>query len=161
MRFKITVRGLGIELRGYTDQGIDEDQPTLIDFAEAMKPFGLVVASPAGSDYNPFAISEPGHPPTPDGSIDQIRAMRERCNTEEQFLTDMAILHYAQANVIRGERGRAERAEAELTARELHHFETEQIIEQVRNYIDRFQESDGWHGDIEDIRTFLGKKVAE
>ena len=40
MRFKITVRGEGVELRGHVE---DEHVMAL---AEAMKPFGLVIASP-------------------------------------------------------------------------------------------------------------------
>jgi len=48
------VRGLGVELRGYVDTDLDEDQPGLVELSEAMKPFGMVVASPAEHDYNPF-----------------------------------------------------------------------------------------------------------
>lgn len=43
MTWKITVRGTDLELRGYAD--IEFEQ--LAAFAEAMKPFGIVVASPA------------------------------------------------------------------------------------------------------------------
>ncbi len=49
-RIRITVRGENAELRGY----MDADQDTLMAFAEAMKPYGLVVASLAEDDYNPF-----------------------------------------------------------------------------------------------------------
>jgi len=48
------VRGLGVELRGYVDTDLDEDQPGLVELSEAMKPFGMVVASPAEHDYDPF-----------------------------------------------------------------------------------------------------------
>ena len=49
-RYRITVRGEGVELRGF----IDGDAAMLNDLAEAMRPFGVVVASPAAPDYNPF-----------------------------------------------------------------------------------------------------------
>jgi hypothetical protein len=53
MRWRITVRGEGIELRGYLDD--TEWIPALQEFSEVMKPFGMVVASPAEEDYDPFA----------------------------------------------------------------------------------------------------------
>ena len=108
MRYRITVRGLGIELRGYVDQGLDEDQPTLIEFANAMEPFGVVVASPAEPDYDPFTRA--GIP------IEQVWQM--------------------QADVILGERALREEAQDELRRRELHHFETEQIVERVQKIVD-------------------------
>jgi hypothetical protein len=49
MRIRLTVRSTDWELRGYTD-----DATHLVEFAEAMKPFGLVVASVAEDDYDPF-----------------------------------------------------------------------------------------------------------
>jgi hypothetical protein len=151
-RYKITVRGTDVELRGYID-----GEATLRVTAKVMDGIGIVVASPAPDDFNPFAISQPEHPPTPDASIDIIRGMWESSENPEDFLTNMAMMHFAQANVIRGERGRAERAEAaiamvddeyhrmmvgrvdeaegeadrlraELRDRELHHFETEQRV---------------------------------
>lgn len=54
MRFRITVRNdhpQRVELRGYVDA---PDMIFLEQFAAAMKPFGLVMASPADDDYNPF-----------------------------------------------------------------------------------------------------------
>lgn len=130
-RFKITVRGLGVELRGYMDELTDEDAPSLIDFSEAMKPLGLVIASPAGRDYNPFQISEPDNPPTIEMSRELIAHWQETMSAEE-YVEHLATIHHTQAVVIRGERGRAERAEAELAARELHHFETEQENEWLK-----------------------------
>lgn len=53
MRYRITVRGEGCELRGY----LDDNDPTsegLKSFAQLLYPFGIVVASPAAEDYNPF-----------------------------------------------------------------------------------------------------------
>jgi hypothetical protein len=104
MRARITVRGLGVELRGRFDELTDEDAPTLADFAEAMKPFGLVIASPAEDDFDPFTVQ--GIP------IDQVWGM--------------------QAQVIQGERALREAAEAELRDRELHHFETEEENTRLR-----------------------------
>jgi hypothetical protein len=127
MRHKITVRGTDIELRGYLD-----GEANLRLLAQQMEGIGLVIASPAEDDFDPFAISQPGHPPTPDASIDIIRAMWEDSESPDDFLHRMAMMHYAQANVIRGERGRAERAEREYLARELHHFEVEQENERLR-----------------------------
>lgn len=53
-RYRITVRADApnrVELRGYFDGGIDR----LNDFARAMEPFGLVIASPVHPTYDPFA----------------------------------------------------------------------------------------------------------
>jgi hypothetical protein len=50
MRSRITVRGEGVELRGYIDGEIDR----LGDFAKAMEGIGLVLASPAEDDFDPF-----------------------------------------------------------------------------------------------------------
>lgn len=44
MRFRITVRGESSELRGFIDV-LDYD--ALVAFSEAMRPYGLVLASPA------------------------------------------------------------------------------------------------------------------
>jgi hypothetical protein len=126
VRYRITVRGLGIELRGRMDTDLDEDQPTLGDFSNAMKPFGLVVASPAKDDYDPFGITEPDYPPSPEQSMEVITGMWQDSGNPETFIVNMAMLHFGQANVIRGERYQREQAEAELRDRELHHFEVEQ-----------------------------------
>lgn len=49
MRIRITVRGPDWELRGYTDN------PAQVgEFSDAMEPYGLVVASIAEDDYDPF-----------------------------------------------------------------------------------------------------------
>lgn len=58
-RLRITVRGNGVELRGYLDLDLDGQvtQP-LPQFAKAMEPFGIVVASPAADDYDPFTVAE-------------------------------------------------------------------------------------------------------
>jgi hypothetical protein len=52
-RFKITVRGTDprVELRGYIDV---ERMESLTVFSEAMRGFGIVVASIAEDDYDPF-----------------------------------------------------------------------------------------------------------
>lgn len=55
-RIRITVRGENTELRGY----MDADRDALVAFSEAMKPYGMVVASPADDDYNPFT-RQAGH----------------------------------------------------------------------------------------------------
>lgn len=48
-RSRVTIRGEGVELRGYVDEAA-----RLVALAEAMRPFGLVIASPAEDDYDPF-----------------------------------------------------------------------------------------------------------
>lgn len=53
-RWRITVRGAAprrVELRGYVDLPLVE----LEDLAATLKPYGLVMASPADDDYDPFA----------------------------------------------------------------------------------------------------------
>jgi hypothetical protein len=50
-RFRITVRGEQVELRGYVDA---EDIEEVSALGRAMKPFGLVIASYADDDYYPF-----------------------------------------------------------------------------------------------------------
>ena len=48
-RFRITVRGEGVELRGYIDS-----EEALHQIAGALGNRVVVVASPASDDYNPF-----------------------------------------------------------------------------------------------------------
>lgn len=129
MRYRITVRGLGLELRGITDQGLDEDQPSLAEFAEAMKPFGVVVASEATDDYDPFAVH-----PTVEQSLVSIAGMIQDNGVEDVqgLVMHMAGIHYMQAQVIQAERREKEAAQAELRDRELHHFETEQENERLK-----------------------------
>ena len=57
-RVRITVRSdrPRNELRGYIEI---EDMSELEAFARAMKPFGLVMASPADHDYDPFQEWDP------------------------------------------------------------------------------------------------------
>lgn len=53
MRYRITIRRDApkrTELRGY----VDMDLPELNALARAMEPFGLVIASPAPAEYDPF-----------------------------------------------------------------------------------------------------------
>lgn len=52
MRYRITVRGESprVELRGY----FDGDYARLALFSDLMTPYGIVVASPAEDDYDPF-----------------------------------------------------------------------------------------------------------
>lgn len=54
MRYRVTVRGDGVELRGYIDSAKWNIEGTADDFSDAMKPFGLVMVSPADDDYDPF-----------------------------------------------------------------------------------------------------------
>jgi hypothetical protein len=56
-RFKITVRGTDprVELRGYIDV---ERMESLTVFSEAMRGFGIVVASIAEDDYDPFRVTD-------------------------------------------------------------------------------------------------------
>jgi len=53
MRIRITIRGEKIELQGF----LDVEGSELNDFADAMEPFGLVIASPVEDDYNPFEVA--------------------------------------------------------------------------------------------------------
>lgn len=48
------------------------------------------------------------------------------------YVEHLARLHHMQATVIRAERERADKAEAELAARELHHFEVEAENERLK-----------------------------
>jgi hypothetical protein len=136
MRFRITVRGLGVELRGRFDQLTDEDAPTLADFADAMEPFGMVVASPASDDSDSFGITEPENPPSLEKSRDIIGAMMENASNPADLLDMLATIHCGQAVVIRGERYQREKAEAELRDRELHHFETEERLAKVKGIVE-------------------------
>jgi hypothetical protein len=151
MRHKVTVRGTDIELRGYID-----GEATLRVTAKVMEGVGLVIASPAEDDFDPFAISEPDYPPTLDASADIVQAMWDSKESVGEFLARVSYMHFMQANVIRGERGRAERAEKELLSRELHHFETEQIIDRIKQYV-KANEADGdGMVDASDILAFIG-----
>lgn len=127
MRFRITVRGLAIELRGYLDELGIEGQPGIKELAEAMKPFGVVVASEADRDYNPFQ-------PSVEDSMALIAKFVEANNGVDlgDLIESLANLHMMQAKVIQGERALREKAEAELRDRELHHFETEQMLDKDR-----------------------------
>ena len=55
MRYRITVCNDDIELRGWIDVDAMEN---LSGFAEKMKDIGLVIASPAADDYDPFNPAE-------------------------------------------------------------------------------------------------------
>lgn len=137
MRHRITVRGTDLELRGYID-----GEATLRVTSKVMEGIGLVIASPAEDDYNPFAISEPDYPPTLEGSTEIVQAMWDDKESVGTFLARLAYLHFMQANVIRGERGRAERAEKELLSRELHHFETEEENARLRTMVEQTEGND-------------------
>jgi hypothetical protein len=145
MRYRITVRGDKSELRGYITTPTEEG---LRIAAESVTPIGLMVASQAPDDYNPFAISEPEHPPTLEASTGIMESLIDLADGDNHaLLEELSRIHYAQALVIRGERAlreQAERAlateiaehattlhhgqalEKEMRSRELHHFETEQ-----------------------------------
>ncbi len=66
MRFRTTIRGEGVELRGYVD-----DSVSLNALSVAMEPFGIVIASPAEDDYNPFAGTETYRISDLDGTDDE------------------------------------------------------------------------------------------
>jgi hypothetical protein len=122
MRFRVTVRGTDLELRGYID-----GEATLRVTSKALEGIGLVIASPAEDDFDPFAIDQPEYPPTIEHSLDVIGDVVQVADSDMQMMVQMlASIHYAQANVIRMERGRRMQLEKELLSRELHHFETEQ-----------------------------------
>lgn len=135
MRFKITIRGNGVELRGY----IDGEHADLNAFAGAVKPW-MVVASPAADDFNPFGITEPEHPPTLEASIDILTGIAASSGNMVEVIENFAALHFGQANVIRGERYQREQAEAELRDRELHHFETEETLTKIKATIDNWDD---------------------
>lgn len=156
MRFRITVRGQGVELRGYLDGDIEK----LGAFSDSMKPFGVVVASP-------MAEHEVPDDPNLASSIERVEDIHSTAEGEEAFRAEMAILHYMQAVVIRGERDQREYVEREMAARELHHFETEQIIEKIKiarsNHpeCDKHDENDpvtcGWKRAVQDIDAAMEK----
>lgn len=50
MRFRVTILGKEVELRGYVD-----GEDNLRGLASAVRGFGTVVASAADDDYNPFS----------------------------------------------------------------------------------------------------------
>ena len=55
VRWRITVRGDSTELRGYLEVNDSPGAPDDLEyFAAVMKPFGIVMASIADDDYNPF-----------------------------------------------------------------------------------------------------------
>lgn len=53
MRWRITVRGVGIELRGF----IDADHLYEVErlFADDLNESAMLIVSPAESDWNPFS----------------------------------------------------------------------------------------------------------
>jgi hypothetical protein len=120
-RYKITVRGTDIELRGYLD-----GEGTLRLTAKSLEGIGLVVASEAPDGWNPFAITEPDYPPSLEKSIDVLTGIGASADSIVDLIEKFAAIHFGQAQVIRGERYLREQAEAELRDRELHHFEVEQ-----------------------------------
>lgn len=128
-RYRVTVRDASLELRGYCD-----GEDVLRTIADDMAPT-LVIASEAPHDWNPFAISEPDRPPTPEASFALIVSLAEGTDAAG-FMDRVATLHYHQATVIRGERHMREQAEAELRDRELHHFEVEQENAELRGRLE-------------------------
>lgn len=122
-RYRITVRGTDIELRGIVD-----GEPNLFHLTGQMEDFALVIASEAPDDYSPFGITEPENPPSLETSIDILTSIAASSDGIVNLIENFASLHYGQAVVIRNERFLRERAEAEQRDRELHHFETEQMV---------------------------------
>lgn len=112
MRLRTTVRGEGIELRGYaTVESMNELERL---FADDLDERAVIIASIASDDYDPFRISQPDHEPTIISSTELIQSIWGSSKSPEDFLAMMASLHYQQAYVIRGERFRAEIAEIAL-----------------------------------------------
>lgn len=129
--FRITVRGQNTELRGFHRE--EPGTETLGPLSQAMVPYGMVIASHAENDYDPFAISDPDNPPTHEKSKELITAWFEQArDSQDELIEWLAHIHFNQANVIRGERHQREQAEAELRDRELHHFETEEALAKVK-----------------------------
>lgn len=120
-RYRITVRGTDIELRGIID-----GDATLRLTSQSLEGIGLVIASPAEDDYDPFGITYPDDPPSLEQSIDVLTGIAASVDNLVGLIETFATLHYSQAMVIRNERFLHEQAEAELLKRELHHFEVEQ-----------------------------------
>lgn len=110
MRHRITVRADNVHLRGY----FDGDTNRLTDFSQVMAPVGMVIASVADENYDPFRISQPDSEPTIQASMEIVKGIWDSSETPEDCLTMLASLHYQQAYVIRGERHRAEVAEIVL-----------------------------------------------
>jgi hypothetical protein len=54
MRFRLTLRGEDVEMRGYLDGPVE----MLYELAAAVKPYGILVASPAPEGYDPFSDAE-------------------------------------------------------------------------------------------------------
>lgn len=157
MTHRITVRGDGTELRGqYSESrtGIPLQQ-----FSYDMAKYGMVIASQSPGDVDMFAITDPDNPPSFEKSRELIEAWFEQAgDAKDELLDHLANVHSNQAAVIRGERHRGDTAESELMHRELHHFEAEQAVEQIKGYLQRHLTADGWTGDPHDISTFLGVK---
>lgn len=124
MRHRITVRADNVELRGYINTESNEE---LVEFSQNMAPVGVVIASAADPDYDPFA-------PSLELSLNTIIGLIQNNGIQdtEALVMHMAGVHYMQAQVIQGERRQKEEAQAELTRRELHHFETEQELERIQ-----------------------------
>jgi hypothetical protein len=111
MRNRITVRADNVELRGY----FDGDMDALQEFSQNMAPVGMVIASLEDDDWDPFApapITHPEDPPTIEASREVISNIALNATGAVDFMDQIAHLHYSQALVIRGERARADKAEA-------------------------------------------------
>lgn len=118
-RARITVRGEGLEFRGFMPN------KRLPEFAAIMRPFGMVIASP-------IRDHEPMDDPTLAASMERVEDIHSTAEGEVAFRAEMATLHYMQAMVIRGERDQREYVEREMASRELHHFETEQLLDKIK-----------------------------
>jgi hypothetical protein len=80
-------------------------------------------------------INEPDNPPSFEKSHQLIVDLMEGTDAAG-FVDRVAQIHFMQANVIRGERFEREQAEAELRDRELHHFEVEQELAELRGRLE-------------------------
>lgn len=146
-RFRITVRALGVELRGYIDNGLDEEETKLSDFAKAMEPIGVVVASPVEHDYNPFKEW------TASDQERYARITRLAADVQQQLANIKDVYeaqiddkeHPLRRRIVmqrreirqawlssRNYQAMWRRAKSELEQRELHHFETEQENERLK-----------------------------
>lgn len=162
-RFRITVRSLGLELRGYIDNGIDEDETKLAALAEAMQPFGVVVASEAEHDYNPFRDWTGGDQDRL-ARVSRYAAHLEQKLANIQDVADAQIddkEHPLRRRIVmqrreirqawlssRNYQAMWRKAKRDNEERELHHFETEQENERMRALLERIKQARSNHPDL-------------
>lgn len=148
-RFRITVRGQGVELRGYLDSNLDDPNRALERFAEHMKP-NVVMASPAEDDYDPFGEAE-------DKDLDDlIEEYLETGLFRDSNIPEVNALlaKFRSALLALGAREQAER--------ELHHFEVEQENARLRANLEqeRAEHESTLHIGQDYLRTLDAIRVA-